>query len=139
MSESTERDGEQLMDELNKAFLAGLEKGDAEQIISLYAEDGVYLPAGHPPLKGIKAIGDYFRNSLAQRRKQEPTRLKLLPGQTIAAGDLVLQWGTYQVFRGPVDEPELIATGSQILMARKKPDGSLELLWDIDNIDSARR
>ena len=138
MTKSTRQDAEQLMGELHKAFLAGLEAGDAEQIISLYAEDGVYLPAGHPPLKGIKAIGDYFRNSLAQRKKQEPTRLKLLPGQTIAAGDLVLQWGTYQVLRGAADEPELIATGSQVLIARKKPDGSLELLWDIDNIDSTR-
>lgn len=136
MSGITKRHAEQLMDELNKAFLAGLETGDAEQIISLYAEDGVYLPADHPPLKGIEAIGDYFRNSLAQRKENEPTRLKLLPGQTITAGDLVLQWGTYQVFRGAADKPELIATGSQVLIARKKADGSLELLWDIDNIDS---
>ena len=136
MADITERTADQLMDELNKAFLAGLEIGAAEQIISLYAEDGVYLPADHPPLQGIEAIGDYFRNSLAQRKKKEPTRLRLLPGQTITAGNLVLQWGTYQVFGGPVDEPDLIATGSQILIARKKPDGSLELLWDIDNIDS---
>ena len=136
MADISKRAAEQLMDEFNKAFLAGLETGDAEQIISLYAEDGVYLPADHPPLKGIEAIGDYFRSSLALRKKKEPTRLKLVPGQTITAGDLVLQWGTYQVFRGPVDAPELIATGSQILIARKRSDGSLQLLWDIDNIDS---
>ena len=136
MADTTEKSAEQLMDELNKAFLAGLETGDAEQIKSLYAEDGVYLPADHPPVTGIEAIGDYFRNSLAQRKKKEPARLRLLPGQTITAGDLVLQWGTYQVFRGAVDAPELIGTGSQVLIARKKSDGSLELLWDIDNIDS---
>lgn len=136
MTDTTEQTPEQLMDKLNKAFLAGLETGDTEQITSLYAEDGVYLPADHPPVTGIEAIGNYFRNSLAQRKKKEPTRLKLSPEKTITAGDLVLQWGTYQVYQGPAHKPELIATGSQILITRKKSDGSLELLWDIDNIDS---
>ena len=121
MAIKTEQNAEQLMDKLNTAFLAGLEAGDVEQIISLYAKDGVYLPAGHPPVKGIESIADFFRNSIAQRKKKEPTWLRLSPEQTITAGDLILQWGTYCVNRGPRHKPDVVASGSQTLIARKKP------------------
>lgn len=133
MTQDVQKNAEQLMANLVNRFVESLQAGDADRICSLYAEDGVYLPDGNPPVKGKIALEKHYRKSIAGRSQQ--LHFDISPKQTLLADDLILQWGTSTVSQGPPDNTQIIAAGKQVFIARRKPNGNLELLWDIDNLN----
>lgn len=63
---------EQMMKAALKAYVDGLNRGDAEAVIGLFAEDAVIEdPVGSPPKRG-REIVDWFHRAVAMQAKLTP-------------------------------------------------------------------
>ena len=119
---------QKLMDD----FVATYNSGDAARAASFYAEDGVYMPDGHPAVVGRANVASYHQQSMEQLG---PTFV-LTPEETTQSGNLVVQWGHGTMTINEGDQAGTKADGKYLVVIRENDNGRLELLWDIDNMDA---
>ena len=118
--------------ELTRRFLEALHAGDSAGVASFFEDDAVYLPANHPAIEGSEAIARFQRQVVEDLQPE----FSLEPKQTIEAGDLVVQRGGYTVrVRSDLGE-NVESTGKYLIVYRRQEDGSLRVLWDMDNSDA---
>jgi uncharacterized protein (TIGR02246 family) len=73
------------IEKLNNAWTAAFNKGDAQAVAAMYAEDAYVLPPGSDIVKGRAAIEAFWRQAAQQMTDAKLTTLDLLPlGRTAA-------------------------------------------------------
>jgi uncharacterized protein (TIGR02246 family) len=73
------------IEKLNNAWTAAFNKGDAQAVAAMYAEDAYVLPPGSDIVKGRAAIEAFWRQAAQQMTDAKLTTLDVLPlGRTAA-------------------------------------------------------
>ena len=116
--------------EARKAFEAAYEKGDAEAIGELYAENAVSEPNFQPTIKGRAAIVA----SLKPMFEQVSVQTTLTSEETRTLGHVGLDRGTYTVTVTPkAGAPPTTSQGRYLVVYVKGEDGKWRVSHDIDN------
>jgi uncharacterized protein (TIGR02246 family) len=67
------------IEKLNNAWTAAFNKGDAQAVAAMYAEDAYVLPPGSDIVKGRAAIEGFWRQAAQQMTDAKLTTLDVLP------------------------------------------------------------
>ena len=67
------------IEKLNDAWVAAFNKGDAQAVAAMYAEDAYVLPPGSDIVKGRAAIEAFWRQAAQQMGDAKLTTLDVLP------------------------------------------------------------
>ena len=108
-------------------YVAASNRGDADALMELYAEDAVLLPPDHEPIEGRQAIGEFWRQGTDEGL--EVTTLRV--GTDGKLGYLV---GRYRL---PATASEPADSGKYVMCLERQSDGSWKLTADIWNSSGA--
>lgn len=108
-------------------YVAASNRGDADALMALYAEDAVLLPPDHEPIEGREAIGEFWRQGTDQGLEVSTLRVD-------TDGKLGYLVGRYRL---PATEDEPADSGKYVMCLERQRDGSWLLTADIWNSSSA--
>jgi len=114
-------------EDLHKLFEQALNSGDLDELVALYAFDGL-LMARSGPTRGIGAI----RKQLAEYVAMKPT-IQLTTRRVMHAGDTALLVADWRFHGSAADGGDVSTSGTSIEVARRQPDGSWRYLIDLPN------
>lgn len=98
-------------------------RGDADALMELYAEDAVLLPPDHEPIEEREAIGEFWRRGTDQGLEVSTLRVD-------TDGQLGYLVGRYRL---PATEEEPADSGKYVMCLKRQADGSWKLTADIWN------
>jgi len=104
-------------------YVAASNRGDADALAALYADDAMLLPPDHEPIKGRRAIGDFWRQGTDEGLEVTTLTVEV-------DGDLGYLVGRYNL--PPTDE-EPADSGKYVMCLKRQRDGSWKLTADIWN------
>lgn len=104
-------------------YVAASNRGDAEALANLYADDAVLLPPDHEPIQGRKAIGDFWRQGTDEGLAVTTLSIEV-------EGDLGYLVGRYNL---PATDDEPADSGKYVMCLKRQRDGSWKLTADIWN------
>jgi uncharacterized protein (TIGR02246 family) len=104
-------------------YVAASNRGDAETLASLYADDAMLLPPDHEPIRGRQAIGDFWRQGT-----DEGLRVTTLTVEV--DGNIGYLVGRYNL---PSTDEEPADSGKYVMCLKRQRDGSWKLTADIWN------
>jgi uncharacterized protein (TIGR02246 family) len=104
-------------------YVAASNRGDADALMDLYAEDAVLLPPDHEAIEGRKAIGEYWRQGTDQGLEVSTLRVD-------TDGKLGYLVGRYRL---PATKDEPADSGKYVMCLEQQDDGSWKLTADIWN------
>jgi uncharacterized protein (TIGR02246 family) len=104
-------------------YVAASNRGEADALTQLYADDAVLLPPAHEPIEGREAIGAFWHQGTDQGL--EITTLKVEVN-----GELGYLVGRYHL---PPTEEEPADSGKYVMCLKRQVDGSWKLTADIWN------
>jgi uncharacterized protein (TIGR02246 family) len=84
---------EQAIRDLVSKWLHATSTGDLPALLSLIAEDVVFLTAGQPPLRGREAFANAFRSALQHVRINATSEIQ----EIRVAGDMAYCWNYFSV------------------------------------------
>jgi uncharacterized protein (TIGR02246 family) len=108
-------------------YVAASNRGDADALMELYAEDAVLLPPDHEPIEGREAIGEFWRQGTDQGLEVSTLRVD-------SDGKLGYLVGRYRL---PATDTEPADSGKYVMCLERQTDGSWKLTADIWNSSSA--
>jgi uncharacterized protein (TIGR02246 family) len=101
--------------------------GDIDTVLSLMAEDVIFLSAGNSPMQGRDSFGAALRGVLQQRRIESTGEVKEIG----ISGSLAYCWANLTVQIIPLTGGDsVVRSGSAISILRKQADGSWVLTRD---------
>jgi len=110
--------------------------GDLAQILTLMAEDVIFLTAGQPPMRGRDAFAAGFMAALARAGIESRGDVK----EVRVAGDLAYCWTHLSVTTIPRDSGDALRrTGPALTILRKEPDGRWVVLRDANLLTVEQR
>ena len=104
-------------------YVAASNRGDAEGLAALYADDAMLLPPDHEPIRGRQAIGEFWRQGTDEGLEVTTLTVEV-------DGDLGYLVGRYNL--PPTDE-EPADSGKYVMCLKRQRDGSWKLTADIWN------
>ncbi len=104
-------------------YVAASNRGDADALMELYAEDAVLLPPDHEPIQGREAIREFWRQGTDQGLEVSTLRVD-------TDGKLGYLVGRYKL---PATEDEPADSGKYVMCLQRQVDGSWKLTADIWN------
>ena len=104
-------------------YVAASNRGDAAALADLYADDAMLLPPDHQPIRGRRAIGEFWRQGT-----DEGLRVTTLTVEV--DGDLGYLVGRYNL---PPTEEDPADSGKYVMCLKRQRDGSWKLTADIWN------
>jgi uncharacterized protein (TIGR02246 family) len=107
-------------------YVAASNRGDADALAALYADDAMLLPPDHEPIRGRQAIGEFWRQGTDEGLQVTTLKVEV-------EGDLGYLIGRYSL--PPTDE-EPADSGKYVMCLRRQQDGSWKLTADIWNRSS---
>jgi uncharacterized protein (TIGR02246 family) len=108
---------------------------DFEECATLFAENAIYMVPGRPSLKGRDEIKAYLRESFTGRGNKKIIEMKEPAKEVIFFGDYAAVRGTgYDKILG-ADSTFTESTYKWMVLAKRKPEGNWETVWDIYNND----
>ena len=108
-------------------YVAASNRGDADALMELYAEDAVLLPPDHEPIEGREAIGKFWRQGTDQG-------LEITTLRVDTDGKLGYLVGRYRL---PATDEEPADSGKYVMCLARQNDGSWKLTADIWNSSNA--
>ena len=108
-------------------YVAASNRGDADALMELYAEDAVLLPPDHEPIEGREAIREFWRQGTDQGLEVSTLRVD-------TDGKLGYLVGRYRL---PATEDEPADSGKYVMCLERQTDGSWKLTADIWNSSGA--
>jgi uncharacterized protein (TIGR02246 family) len=111
---------------LNDAWVAAFNKGDAQAVAAMYAEDAYVLPPGSDIVKGRAAIEAFWRQAAQQMTDAKLTTLDVLPLGRNAAREI----GTVSLKTKSQPPQEIVG---KYAVVWRKIDGRWKLATDIWN------
>lgn len=104
-------------------YVAATNRGDADALMELYAEDAVLLPPDHEPIEGREAIGAFWRQGTDQGLEVSTVRVE-------TDGKIGYLVGRYRL---PATAEDPADSGKYVMCLRRQADGSWKLTADIWN------
>jgi uncharacterized protein (TIGR02246 family) len=114
------------IEKLNNAWTAAFNKGDAQAVAAMYAEDAYVLPPGSDIVKGRAAIEAFWRQAAQQMTDAKLTTLDVLPLGRTAAREI----GTVSLKTKSQPPQEVVG---KYAVVWRKIDGRWKLATDIWN------
>ncbi|MEK1888486.1 MAG: SgcJ/EcaC family oxidoreductase [Phyllobacterium sp.] len=109
----------------NKAF----NSGDAAAVAELYTADGAVLPPMHAPVKGTRAIADFWMGLISAGVKDHDIELHDAQG----AGDVAYSNGKWSATGAAEDGSRVRFEGTIVTILRRQGDGSWKTCLHIWN------
>ena len=126
------RDDIAAIKQLAAHWRAGWLAGDADVLVSLYADRPVLMPQGRPAIFGKAAIRSLYRAVLGEVQIESQGALR----EVEAAGDWGYFWSTYSLRATPKSGGEPIRSkGKSVFIVRRQRDGAWRIARLIDNSD----
>lgn len=120
----------QLAEDWRSGWLAG----DADALLSLYADDPVLMPSGQPAVFGKDAIRPLYQSVFKDYAIKSETRLM----DTEVSGDLGYFWSTYKLTATPKAGGESFEEeGKSVFIVKREHGGAWKIARLIDNSDRA--
>ena len=124
----------QAIRQLAADWRSGWRAGDADLLLSLYADDPVVMPQDQPAVIGIDAIRSLYQSVLKEFDfKSEGTLMEVE-----ASGDWGYFWSTYTLTATPKAGGKPIkSAGKSVFIVKRQPGGAWKIARLIDNSDGA--
>ena len=120
----------QLAADWRRGWLAG----NAELLLSLYAEEPVLMPQDHPAVIGKEAIRPMYESLLKDYEIQSESKLV----EVEVSGDWGYFWSTYTLTATPKSGGKQVkSTGKSVFIVKRGPAGAWRIARLIDNSDGA--
>jgi uncharacterized protein (TIGR02246 family) len=116
-------DSRQAIESAVTRYVSASNRGDAEALTALYAEDAVLLPPDHEPIEGREAIGEFWSQGTDSGLEVTTLRLEV-------EGNLGYLVGRYHL---PATEGEPEDSGKYVMCLKRQMDGSWKLTADMWN------
>ena len=116
----------------NEQWQKAFANHDVEELLSLYSEDARVLAPGAPPMQGKRAFREFANAMLEAGAKS----CDLNSVDTIQAGDIIVDVGTYRMVIDPPGGGRVEDVGKYVDVLRRQPDGSLKIVVDTFNSDA---
>ena len=117
---------------LAASWRAGWLAGDADALLSLYADRPVLMPQGRPAIYGKPAIRALYRAVLGGVQIKSKGALR----EVDASGDWGYFWSTYSLRTTPKGGGNPTTTrGKSVFIVKRQRDGSWKIARLIDNSD----
>ncbi len=133
LSDTTIKPGKALLFDLEAKFAKATAEGGGKAFATWFAEDGVSLGNGQPPVHGREAI--------AKQATWSPKNYQLLWTPTDAvmgpAGDMGYTWGHYEGHSRDADGNSKVTMGRYLTIWRKELDGSWKVILDSSSDEPA--
>jgi uncharacterized protein (TIGR02246 family) len=108
--------------------------GDVKTVLSLMADDVVFLVAGHPPMRGRSTFERGLRGLLAQHRIESTTDVQ----EVEVSGTLAYCWTNLSVKIVPRSGGDaVVRAGSAVSVLRKQASGSWVVWRDANMLSVA--
>ena len=121
--------------EFNRRYLKAINDGDIDSLASLTTEGHMMISSGGAPLTGKKALVDAMTRAFGTTKFEE----SWAPEETVVAGDLAYQRGTFIVVATPkAGGPASRIAGNFMRIYRKQPDGAWLMVRDMFNSQQGR-
>ena len=121
-----------VIDSMNAAFLAALERGDAATAASNYAEDAVFMSANDKAWRGRDAVQKGLAGMLSQFSFKDA---KLTTEDVILRGDLAVETGAYSWTLQPKSGTATKDVGKYLTVWQRDGAGTWKIIRDISNTD----
>jgi uncharacterized protein (TIGR02246 family) len=111
------------------AIIEADNQGDLENVVRLYAADGVLMPPGGEPVEGLAAIRAHYGNLFSRFS----LRASLDSRETIVSGDWAFDRGTTDVVSTSKQTGETtVAHDKYLMVLRREEDGwrIARLIWN---------
>jgi uncharacterized protein (TIGR02246 family) len=129
-----EAQDEQQIRDVISTWLRATTDGDLEQVLSLMAEDVVFLLPGQPPMRGREAFAAHFRTALEHVRIEGVSDIQ----EIRVTGDYAYCWNhlvlTITPLQGGQPKPR---AGFTLSVFRRELDGHWRLLRDANLLAEA--
>jgi len=120
--------------ELDERDIAASLKQDRDTLLDLWDADGVALPPGQPPVRGLAALGAWLSDD--GEAEYDVTEYDHNFLERVVIGDWAFEWGTYRSAAEPLGEGEPYqASGKLLRILRRQPDGEWKISHAIWNAD----
>lgn len=120
----------QLAADWRRGWLAG----NAELLLSLYADKPVLMPQDRPAVIGKEAIRPMYESLLKAYEIQSESKLM----EVEASGDWGYFWSTYTLTATPKSGGQQVkSTGKSVFIVKREPVGAWRIARLIDNSDGA--
>ncbi len=120
--------------QLAEDWRAGWLTGNAELLLSLYADDPVLMPQDHPPVIGKKAIRPLYESVLNEFKIESQGKLM----EVEASGDWGYFWSTYSLTATPKTGGQPVkSAGKSVFIVKRQPGGDWKIVRLMDNSDGA--
>jgi uncharacterized protein (TIGR02246 family) len=111
---------------------AGWLAGDADRLLSLYADDPVLMPQDQPPVVGRDAIRSLYQSLLKDYRFESEGKLM----EVEASGDWGYFWSIYRLTATPKAGGDPIrSAGKSVFIVKRDLSGAWKIARLIDNRD----
>ncbi len=106
--------------------------GDADLLLSLFADEPVVMPQDHPAVIGKEAIRPLYRSLLKEFDFASESTLV----EVEASGELGYFWSTYSLTATPkAGGTPIRSTGKSVFIVKRAPGGDWRIARLIDNGD----
>lgn len=104
--------------------------GDADALLSLYADEPVLMPQGQPAVYGKETIRELYQAVLQEVTIQSEGQLM----EVEASGDWGYFWSTYRLTAAPKAGGEATESeGKSLFIVKRQTDGTWKIARLIDN------
>jgi ketosteroid isomerase-like protein len=125
--------GKALLFDLEAKFAQATAEGGGKAFAAWFAEDGVSLGKGQPPVHGREAIAKQATWSpKSYQLLWTPTDAMMSPG-----GDMGYTWGHYEGHSRDADGNSNVTTGRYLTIWRKELDGTWKVVLDASSDEPA--
>jgi uncharacterized protein (TIGR02246 family) len=125
---------EQAIRDLIATWQRATAAGDVETVLTLMAEDVVFLVAGHPPMRGRSSFEQGLRALLSQHRVESTSEVQ----EIRVSGDMAYSWTVLTVRLTPIAGGNTtVRAGNALSILRKQPDGSWVVVRDANMLSAA--
>ena len=119
-------DDERAIRELVATWHRATAAGDLQRILSLMAEDVIFLTPGRPPMRGKDAFASGFRALIQTHRIESKGTIK----EIRVSGDWAHFWAELSVTTTPLNGAPTRRAGHTLTIVRKQADGTWVLARD---------
>jgi uncharacterized protein (TIGR02246 family) len=124
------------IERLHQRDAAAAKIGDVKTLIELWTADGIALPPGEPPVKGIDALRVWLGKSADATEKYEITEYKMDFQEVRLFGDEAIEWARTSMTVKPKGAPSgLHASGNLMRILKREPDGAWKVARAIWNLE----
>jgi uncharacterized protein (TIGR02246 family) len=124
------------IERLHERDAAAAKMGDVKTLIGLWTADGVALPPGEPPVKGIDALRVWLSKSADAGEKLEIIEYTMDFQEVKLFGDEAVEWARTSVTVKPRGARSgLHASGNLMRILRRQPDGTWRVARAIWNME----